>query len=243
MTGIGYQVPKTSYGLIPGTYTVTYNSGGPSGATLTAISPAATEVLSPGQTTTFTFVFRTQQPSYGIVHIRATLDGAPWEVAVGSAMLNYNLIGPATHSGSTIPTTYEMQPAGTYTMSFSSGGPHGSVLTSITPSGTQTLTHGGAITFTLNFSSQARGTVHVTATLNGEPWSGSVSYVVHGPYTQSGSYVTQSFSNAPTGTYSVSYSSGGPPSSVFEGITPSSQILPAGGSINFNIHFKFQGLR
>jgi len=187
------------------------------------------------------FVHQQPQPTYGTIVVNATLDGAPWQVALGSGSISYSLIGPSSHSSNTVPATFSSQPTGSYTLTYNSGGPTGAVLASISPSASQTLSSGGTIYYTLNFFSQARGTVHVTATLNGEPWSGSVGYVVHGPYIESGSYAPQSFTNAATGTYSVSYSSGGPPSSVLESITPSSQILPAGGIINFNLHFRYQG--
>jgi hypothetical protein len=240
-TATGYGVPKTFSNVGPGAYTIAYVAGGPPGARLSEITPSTQQTVAPGGTVYFTLNFVQQQPSYGRILVNATLDGAPWQVALGSGGISYSIIGPDTHSGSSVPSNYDGQSAGTYTLSFNSGGPTGSVLTSISPSGTQTLTPGGTISYTLNFHNQARGTVHVTATLNGEPWSGSVGYVVSGPYMQSGGYVPQSFSNAATGTYSVSYSSGGPPSSIFEGVTPSSQILPAGGSISFNLRFVYHG--
>jgi len=236
-----YSVPRSAGGLPAGNMQLTYNSGGPSGATLSGITPSAQQTVTPGGTVYFTMNFVHQQPSYGRILVNATHDGEPWQVAIGSGGISYSIIGPDTHTGSNVPSTYDGQPTGTYTLSFNSGGPPGSVLTSVSPSATQTLTPGGTISYTLNFHGQARGTVHVTATLNGEPWSGSVGYVVSGPYMQSGGYAPQSFSNAATGTYSVSYSSGGPPSCVFEDVTPASQILPAGGSISFNIKFRYQG--
>ena len=236
-----YSVPRTTGGVPAGNIQLTYNSGGPAGATLSGITPSAQQTASSGGTVFFTMNFVHQQPSYGRIMINATLDGAPWQVAIGSGGISYSIIGPDTHTGSNVPSTYDGQPTGTYTLSFNSGGPPGSVLTGISPSATQTVSPGGTIYYTLNFHSQARGTVHVTATLNGEPWSGSVGYMVSGPYMQSGGYAPQNFSNAATGTYSVSYSSGGPPSCVFEGVTPASQILPAGGSISFNLGFRYQG--
>ncbi len=236
-----YSVPRT-IGYVPaGNIQLIYKSGGPSGATLASVTPSTHQTATGGSTVFFTMNFVHQQPSYGSIVVNATLDGAPWQVAIGSGSISYSLIGPSTHSGSTVPASYGSQPTGTYTLSYSSGGPTGAVLTSVSPSASQTLSAGGTIYYTLNFHGQARGTVHVTATLNGEPWTGSVGYVVHGPYIESGSYVPQSFSNAATGTYSVSYSSGGPPSCVLEAVTPSSQILPAGGSINFNLHFRYHG--
>jgi hypothetical protein len=229
--------------LIPGTYTFYYNAGGPAGATLTGITPSTQQTLTSGGALYFTLNFTLQQPTYGSIIINATYNGSPWQTTIGSGSISYSLTGPNNHSGSSIPISYNSQPSGTYTLSFNSGGPPGSVLESITPHHTQTLASGGTIEYSLNFRGQERGAVHVTATLNGNEWTGPVAYVVHGPYVASGGSVRQSFSDAPTGTYSVSYSSGGPPGSVFEGITPSSQVLPAGGNIYFNIRFKFQGVQ
>ncbi|MBM3142160.1 MAG: hypothetical protein FJ005_03785 [Chloroflexi bacterium] len=52
----------------------------------------------------------------------------------------------------------------------------------ITPSPTQTLSAGGAITFILNFSKQAAGTITVRAVIAGSEWSGAVNYTMVGPY-------------------------------------------------------------
>ena len=82
----------------------------------------------------------------------------------------------------------------------------------------------------------------VNATLNGEQWSGALGYVLTGPYVESGSNAPHSFTNAPSGTYSVNYSSGGPYSAVFEGVSPPSQYMSAGGHITFNIRFVFKGV-
>jgi hypothetical protein len=43
-------------------------------------------------------------------------------------------------------------PTGSYTLSYLSGGPSGATFTGITPSATQTLSGGGTITFTMNFT-------------------------------------------------------------------------------------------
>jgi hypothetical protein len=94
--------------------------------------------------------------------------------------------------------------------------------------------------FTLNFTGQPKGNVTVQATIDGQSWSGPVSYVVQGPYIESGSAAPQNFGNAPQGTYSIQYKGGGPPGCSFTGISPSSQVLPPGGSINFVLMFHFE---
>jgi len=113
------------------------------------------------------------------------------------------------------------------------------VLTGISPSPNQTLRAGGAITYTLSFSSQQKGTVNVNATIDGEPWKGGLNYVLYGPYVESGSRVPRSFDNSPPGEYSVEYTDGGPPQSRFLKVVSSSLYLPPGGKINFTIEFEF----
>ena len=81
------------------------------------------------------------------IMVNATLDGSPW-----SGIVNYNILGPKADSGSFVPHVFSNSPAGTYTLSYSSGGPAGATLVSISPSPIQTLPTGGSITFTLNFS-------------------------------------------------------------------------------------------
>jgi len=237
----GYSVPGTISGLSSGEIQLNHNSGGPEGATLSGISPAARQTLGSGGTLSFTLNF-TRQQEYGNIVVHATLDGAPWQTASGSGSISYSIQGPRSSSGSTIPNSYTNHPAGSYTLTYERGGPIGSTFAGVLPSTEQTLTANGTIIFTLNFHTEARGSVHVNATLNGEPWSGDVSYVLSGPYPESGSHLPYSHSNTPSGDYSVNYSSGGPPSSVFQGVSPSTQYLPAGGSITFTLRFVFRGV-
>ena len=237
----GYSVPGTVGGLPSGNIQLNYNSGGPAGATLLGISPSAQQVLSQGGSIYYTMNFVTHQ-SYGSIIVNATLDGAPWQTAIGSGPISYTISGPKYDTGSSIPGDFSSQPTGTYSVRYNSGGPTGATFSGVSPSSSQTLGPNGTIIFTLNFYGQPKGAVSVHATLNDEPWSGSVGYVLTGPYVESGNYAPQSFTNAPVGTYSVSYSSGGPYSSVFEGISPSSQYLSAGGHITFTMRFVFRGV-
>ncbi|MBC8275841.1 MAG: hypothetical protein H8E40_12850 [Chloroflexi bacterium] len=234
-------VPQTFANVPAGSYTITYNSGGPAGATLASIKPSPMQTLAGGHTIVFNLNFISQQAS-GTIIVNATLDNAPWQTALGSGSISYTIVGPKTDSGSSIPYTFSDQPAGNYTLSYNSGGPIGATLAGITPSPTQTLAPGGTIVFTLNFHAQAKGIVLMNATLNDQPWSGAVGYVVQGPYVESGSSVPQSLGNAPAGTYSVTYSSGGPEGSVFEGVVPPTQVLSPGGTITFTLRFRFQGV-
>jgi len=236
-----FQVPRVYDHAPVGKYTVSYKGGGPDNATLAEISPASTQSLELGKTIVFTLKF-VEKASYGTIYVNAVLDGQPWETAMGSGAISYSISGPAYYSDNSIPNTFSSMPTGSYTLNYNSGGPTGAVLNGISPAPNQTLKAGSAITYTLNFTSQQKGTVNVNATINGEPWKGDLSYVLNGPYVESGSRVPRSFDNAPPGEYSVEYTNGGPPQSRFLRVVSSSVYLPAGGKINFTIEFEFIGL-
>jgi len=236
-----HSVPQTFKGVAQGYYAITYNGDGPHGAILSGIQPSAGQTLQSGSTITFTLVFTSQQTT-GTITVTATLDDKPWQTAMGSGPISYTIVGPATDSGSSIPESFDNQPTGKYTCQYNSGGPIGATFSGITPSPTQSLPPNGQITYTLNFHEQEKGTVVINATLNGQPWSGNVAYVVQGPYVESGSAAPQSLGNTPAGTYSVTYSSGGPPSSVFEGVSPPTQSLQPGSTITFTLMFTFKGV-
>ncbi len=235
------QVPRTHNNMPTGTYVISYTGGGPSGATFVGITPNQTQSLAGGRTITFTMNFM-DQPSTGTIIVNALLDGKPWQTMIGSGAISYSINGPTTDSGDTIPGTFTNMPAGNYTLNYHSGGPIGATLTGISPAPTLKLAPGGVITFTLNFTGQPKGTVTIQASLNGQPWSGNVSYVLQGPYVESGSSAPRTFSNAPQGNYTVQYRAGGPPQSAFIGVSPPSQSLSPGGAILFTIMFEFKGL-
>ncbi|MCJ7656116.1 MAG: hypothetical protein MUO97_12620, partial [Dehalococcoidia bacterium] len=235
------QVPRTYNSVPVGNYSLTYMGGGPAGAVLTSITPATTQPLANGRTIGFNLNFTTQQ-STGTIGVNAIVDGQPWMTQPGSGPISYTVTGPAHDSGNAIPGTFSGMPVGIYTLNYNSGGPIGATLTNISPSPTQNLAPGGSIEYTLQFTGQPKGYVTVEATLDGEPWSGSVGYVLQGPYVESGSSAPRNFANAPQGSYSVQYNAGGPPQSSFIGVSPSSQMLPAGGSITFTLMFHFEGL-
>jgi hypothetical protein len=234
------QVPRTYKSIPAGNYSLTYNGGGPAGAVLTGITPAPAQQLPADRTIGFNLNFTTQQ-STGIIRVNAMVDGQPWMTQPGSGPISYTITGPAHDSGNAIPGTFSGMPVGMYTLNYNSGGPIGATLTNISPSPTQNLISGGSIEYTFQFTGQPKGCVTVQATLDGQPWSGSVGYVLQGPYVESGSSVPRNFANAPQGSYSVQYRLGGPPQSSFVGVSPPSQTLPAGGSIAFTLMFHFEG--
>ncbi len=229
-------VPQTLTNLPDGTYTVSYRSGGPSGATLSDISPSPTQTVSSGHTITFTLNFHSE--ASGTIEVNALLDGKTWQTAVGSGTIRYGISGPVTDSSTSMPDTFGGLPAGSYTLTYHDGGPIGATLISISPQPTQTLSSGGRIIFTLNFHSEARGTVIVNATFNGAEWEGDASYTLNGPYVDSNGSVPYTFDNCPQGSYTLSYNSGGPDQAELSNITPSpNQQLSAGGTITFTLNF------
>jgi hypothetical protein len=83
-------------------------------------------------------------------------------------------------------------------------------------------------------------TVEVNATLNGSPWEGAVQYRLTTPTAGEpfgGTIVPKSFA-LPTGTWTCTYVSGGPPGAFLVSITPSAtQTLSTGGTITFTLNF------
>lgn len=85
------------------------------------------------------------------------------------------------------------------------------------------------------------GSVTVNATLNGQPWSGSVDYSIVGPnHVILGYAVPGTTNNLSTGQYTLTFKSGGPDSLV--SITPSAtQTLSANSTLTFTMNFGSQG--
>ena len=74
--------------------------------------------------------------------------------------------------------------------------------------------------------------------VDGPPWPGAVTHALAGRYVQAKSSVPETFTNCPMGSYTLSYTSGGPEQSVLDSITPSTtQHLSAGGTLTFTMNF------
>ena len=184
-----------------------------------------------------TVTVQQQAPATGTIQVNATLNGSAW---LGS--VSYQLVGPSTQNGSSVPATFSSVTAGTYSFNYSSGGPSGATLSSVTPAVTQTLSSGGTITYTLNFTSPTSGTIQVNATLNGTAWTGPVSYQLFGPSTFDGTSVPATFSNAPAGSYGFNYSGGGPSGATLASVTPGvTQTLISGTTITYTMNFTASG--
>ncbi|MGO8734397.1 MAG: FG-GAP-like repeat-containing protein [Terriglobia bacterium] len=142
---IGTSVPATISSVTAGNYSFTYSSGGPSGATLSSVTPSVTQTLSGGGTITYTLNFTSS--TTGTIQVNATLNESAW-----SGSVSYQLVGPDPQNGTSVPATFSGVTVGDYSFKYSSGGPSGATLSSVTPSVTQTLSSGGALTYTLNFT-------------------------------------------------------------------------------------------
>jgi hypothetical protein len=234
-------VPRTLSGLPSGTYTLSYNYGGPPGANLASITPSPTQKLPTNGAIVYTLNFYSQAATGNIV-VSATLDGTKWTGPVG-----YTLSGPFMDSETSVPQTFTGVPAGNYTLTYNGGGPNGAILSSISPRPSQRLEGGRSIGFTFNFTSQqTTGTIIVNATLDNKPWqtavgSGSINYSVIGPKSDSGSTIPATFDNQPVGRYTCQYNSGGPIGATFTGISSSpTQNLSPGGTLVFTLNFHMQ---
>lgn len=227
----GTSVSQTFSNLTAGNYTVGYNSGGPAGATLGSISPQPTQAVTEGTTATFTLNFHSQNTSQ--IRVQATLNGATWTGGVV-----YTIHGALQDSHNMAPYTFTNLPVGTYSLVYKTGGPPNAALMSITPQPTQTTSANQTTTFTMNFATGTLNTVRITATLDGQPWSGNVSYCIQGPFSDCDASVPQNLGNLPDGTYALTYRSGGPSGATFYGVSPSStQTVSGGGTITFNLVF------
>ena len=234
-------VPQQLTSAPPGTYYISYKSGGPPGATLGSIAPGQSLVLSSGGSAGFILNYYAQQQT-GNVLVNATLNGSPW-----SGTVSYMLSGPFQSNDNQVPRTYNNVPVGNYTLTFMGGGPAGAVLTSITPAPTQLLAIGRTIGFNLNFTAQpVTGTISVSAMVDGQPWmtqpgSGPISYTITGPASDSSDTIPGTFTSKPAGLYTLNYNSGGPIGATLTGISPSpTQNLAPGGNIQYILQFTGQ---
>lgn len=227
-------VPWDFKSVPAGTYTVIYNYGGPQGASLTSITPQPTMELTNGGIAHFVLNFQSQTNSS--IKVMAMLNGAPWSGSVA-----YSLTGPFKDADVTVPKTFGNLPGGTYTLTYNSGGPTGAVLSSISPSPTQTLATGGSIVYTLNFSAIAASNLSVAASYNGATWVGPVQFSISGPINNTYASVPLQLNNAPPGTYYIKYQSGGPQGATLGSIAPGpSIVLASGGSAGFVLNYYAQ---
>ena len=179
-----------------------------------------------------------QADGTGTIHVEAKLDGSSW-----SGPVNYDVTDLA--SGTAVPATHGNVPVGSYTLNYHSGGPSDAEFVGVTPAGTQTVTDGRSITFTMEFRTRevARSNIIVRATLrqvdgSTVTWMGSVGFRLTGPETILGTSVPHVYNGMPAGEYSLEYVSGGPAGATLLNVTPSpNQVLSTGDTVIFTLEF------
>jgi hypothetical protein len=211
------------------------------------------------------FIFRSPRT----VNINTTLDGNPWSGPVNYSLMSvtnetldlaHNKIEDKdpvhTYSltknlnGDISPKVYSDITGDNVVLTYLSGGPDKAKLTSITPARLD-LKAGENGTITMNFVSDEikvteqpveipKTDIEVAATLDGQPWDGSVSYSLSGPETLTGSSAPQHFDDIEAGTYAINYISGGPEDAKYTGAEPANQSMAGGSSGEFVL--KFQSL-
>ena len=160
----GTIVPFTS-NRTPGTYTLTYNNGGPDGATFASVTPDPTQTLTSSGSITFTINFTTPTSYTGNIEVNATLDGASWNGPV-----NFTITGPTNISGNSVPSNYSNKPVGKYTLQYNSGGPDNAFLSKVSLSPVQNLGKDQTIYFTLEFETNLPN-ITLTSPVGGEIYS------------------------------------------------------------------------
>jgi hypothetical protein len=165
----GSQVPRSFRSAGAGTWTIVYGSGAPDGASLTIITPLVPQTLDAGGTITFNLHFTSDAqfadqappgiPASGSIKVNATLDGSPWQVPAVSVL--YVEIGSRWYQtglgGVSVPEDLANLPSQlTYKVGFIFSGRLGASFMGVSPPEV-TLAPGGAISFTLRFSSSGCG--------------------------------------------------------------------------------------
>ena len=172
----------------------------------------------------------------GTIQINATLDGSPW-----SGQLQYTLtssVWPA-YQGNIVPESVWSANPGVWKCNYIALGPDGAILDNITPLEWQDLTPGGAITFTLNFTT-GTGNIQVNATLDGIPWKGLMVCELTSPVwpAYQENIAPGSAWGAKPGVWACTYIALGPDGAILVNITPSAtQTLLTGGTITFTLNF------
>jgi hypothetical protein len=163
LNGAGISAPATLSNKPAGSYALSCTA--PTGYTISSITPSATQTLSGGGAVNFA-VNLTATPATGSIAVLATMNGQPYSGAMACGFLN----SPSNIMVNAVPFGQSNLPIGTYNLNCA-GGPPNSQLQSFSPSSSQNLTAGGAITFTAVYTWAA-----VTVYSNPLPSPGSGSW-------------------------------------------------------------------
>ncbi len=225
----GSSVPASFDSLSTGTYALTYNSGGPAGASLASITPEPSQSVTAGGSVSFSLNFHKE--AMGGINVTAVLDGNDWQ-----GNISYSVNGPVQDFNSFVPGQFIGVPAGKYSLVYHNGGPPNAMLVNISPSPMQQLAPGGNLIYTLCFHTQQQyGTIDVRAVSGNKAVNGQVNFTLSGPVNMSGTAPAR-YTNMPPGVYTLQVVGGGPLGVMFQGVSPSqTQNLAAGGGIHFSI--------
>ena len=132
-------------------------------------------------------------------------------VTTNSATATFTITGPATYSGSGTSWSQSNAPAGTYTITYDSVTGYNTL-----GSDSKTIVNSGDTIAFIGTYNPSTGTISVTTN------NAASAFTISGPATYSGSGLTFSQTNAPLGTYTVTYGS------IAGYDTPASEILTLG---------------
>jgi len=188
-------------------------------------------------------------PTVGTVTVAATLDGQALSSPTSPA-IRYGLVCPFRSLLGTLPSSPSANiPTGPCTLTYQGGAPPNSTFLGIAECGVsnppsasciQNLLPNQTLPFTIQFKSAQvlAGTAVIQAIYGGQPWSGSVNYLLSGPSGQINGTSTGPVANLSPGTYVITFLSGGPPNSTFVDVSPSSpQNLQPWGTLVFTLRF------
>ena len=174
-----------------------------------------------------------QQVSQGTIIVKATLDGQE----VSAPALSYQLTGPSSFAGASVPQTFNNAGVGTYTLIYISGGPNGGLPPPTVRVPALPVASGQTTTFYLDFGSPKTCNIDVKAACEGNNSTGSVAYRLMGPNSFDGTYTPYSFTSVPVGLYYLGYVAGGP--GTIQNISPSNpQNCFADQTMTFTMNFK-----
>ncbi len=239
---------------------ISYKSGGPQGAIYAGVTPIQSSVTT-NQTTAFTMKFVTNK-----LNVVATLDGKPWEgpcsfiinppvqvttpakpqvtpapgkqqgaVAVQPEQVSAST-GSPSYNGTMVSSVFDRVPNAYYKLVYTSGGPPGSRLESISSNDIR-LAYGQSGTITLNFT--AKGTVNINVLVDGEPYTGPAGFTLYCKkntldinqnwfkFAENVSSLSYSSEQQP-GDYVVSYPRNLPDGAVFIGSSPDEAFFRPG---------------
>ena len=138
----------------------------------------------------------------GDITVNATLNSSAW-----AGSLNYDLLGPTNTNSTAVPTTHSNLQNGSWTLSYTSGGPAAATLTSITAANPQTIpgnvSSKPTLTYTMNFTSNAP-TVDLDANASDGPISVTSGSTVTLSWTTGNTITSCTASNAWSGAKATS---------------------------------------